>query len=114
VKTLHGQFEFEVQKYLQNDRSISYFELTQQLSEGYVSDRLQELSCYYSNRMSYAEVSQLVERVSGEALLSDQSIWQMVNRKAVEVSEQAEKSVKATLNAAGTSFWGICLSECHD
>jgi hypothetical protein len=98
VKTLHGQFDFEVQKYLQNGNSVSYFELTQQMSGGYVSDRLREMSCYYSNRMSYEEVSGLVERVSGGELLSGQSTWQMVNRKAVEVSEQAEESVKETLN----------------
>jgi hypothetical protein len=98
VKTLHGQFEFELQKYLQDGSSVSYFELTQQMANGYVSDRLQEMSCYYSNRMSYQEVAELVERVSGAALLSDQSIWQMVNRKAVAVSEQVEESVKVRLN----------------
>lgn len=98
MKTVHGQFEFQLQKYLQDGQSVSYFELTEQLSDGYVSRRLQELSAYYSNRMSYAEVELLVERVTGERLLSDQSIWQIVTRKAVVVSEQWKRQVEATLS----------------
>ena len=50
-----------------------------QLKEGYISPRLQELCAYYSNRVSYEEVAKLVERVSGERLLSDQKIWQIVS-----------------------------------
>lgn len=98
VKTLHGQFEFELQKYLRDGSSTSYLELTNQMPDGYVSDRLREMSCYYSNRMSYEEVAKLLERVSGVALLSDQSIWKMVNQKAAKVGEQIKESVKATLN----------------
>jgi hypothetical protein len=66
VKTLHGQFEFRLQKYLQDGQSMSYFDLTEQLTDGYVSNRLQELSAYYSNRMSYEDVAGLVERLTGE------------------------------------------------
>ena len=78
VKTLHGEFEFRLQKYLQEGQSLSYFDLTEQLTDGYVSNRLQELSAYYSNRMSYEDVAGLVERITGERLLSDQTIWQIV------------------------------------
>ncbi|HEY9662121.1 MAG TPA: hypothetical protein V6C65_27005, partial [Allocoleopsis sp.] len=42
------------------------------MKEGYVSVRLQEVAAYYSNRMSYEEVARLIERMSGERLLSDQ------------------------------------------
>lgn len=77
---------------------MSYFELTEQLRESYVTQRLQELSAYYSNRMSYQDVEQLVERVSGEKLLSDQSIWQLVKRKAVQVSQQLQTEVQTTLS----------------
>ena len=98
VKTLHGQFEFKLQKYLQDGQSVSYFDLTEQLRDGYVSSRLQELSAYYSNRMSYEEVEFLVERVTGERLLSDQSIWQIVNRKAVQVSQQWQRQVETSLS----------------
>jgi hypothetical protein len=98
VKTLHGEFEFSLQKYLQAGQSVSYFDLTEQLSSGYVSPRLQELSAYYSNRMSYEEVAGLVERVTGAAVLSDQSIWQIVQRQAVAVSEQWQHQVETTLS----------------
>lgn len=59
-----------------------------------MSDRLQELSGYYSNRMSYEEVARLVERVTGEAVLSDQTIWQIVRDKAIEVSENLKEEVE--------------------
>ena len=41
---------------------------------------------YYSNRLSYQEVEDLVARISGEKLLSDQKIWEIVVNKAVEIS----------------------------
>jgi hypothetical protein len=77
---------------------VSYFDLTEQLTDGYVSHRLQELSAYYSNRLSYEEVADLVERISGERLLSDQSIWQIVQRQAVQVSEQWKSEVETSLS----------------
>ncbi len=36
--------------------------------------------------MSYKEVEKLVERISGEKLLSDQKIWQIIVNKAGQVS----------------------------
>ena len=99
MKTLHGEFEFELQKYLRDGKSVSYFDLTEQMSNGYMSVRLQELSSYYSNRMSYEEVAKLVERVTGSALLSDQTIWQIVNTKAIEVSERLRAEVETTLSS---------------
>jgi hypothetical protein len=63
-----------------------------------VSNRLQELSAYYSNRMSYEEVAGLVERLTGERLLSDQTIWQIVQHKAVQVSEQWKHEVETSLS----------------
>lgn len=98
MKTLHGQFEFRLQKYLQDGQSLSYFDLTEQLTDGYVSNRLQELSAYYSNRMSYEDVAGLVERLTGERLLSDQTIWQIVQHKAVQVSEQWKREVETSLS----------------
>jgi hypothetical protein len=97
LKTLHGEFEFRLQKFLQDNKSVSYFDLTKQLTDRYVSPRLQEFSAYYSNRMSYQEVEYLVERVTGKRLLSDQSIWQIVKDKAVQVCEAIKSEVQATL-----------------
>lgn len=65
IKTVHGQFRFELQKYLNGQERTNYWELTQQLESGYISPRLQELCGYYSNRMSYEQVAKLIETVSG-------------------------------------------------
>ncbi len=62
-----------------------------------MSPRLQELCGYYSNRMSYEEVALLVERISGERLLSDQKIGQIVSAKALKFSQDVYKSITATL-----------------
>jgi len=61
---------FALQKYQFDDRETNYLALTNQLQEGYVSSRLQKFCRYYSNRMSYEEVALLVERTSGERLLT--------------------------------------------
>jgi hypothetical protein len=65
----------------------TYLELTEQLCEGAMSARLAEFSAYYSNRMSYDEVAGLLDRVTGQPLLSDQTIQHLVVAKAVEVSQ---------------------------
>jgi len=75
IKTLHGKFVFSLQKYEFHAQETNYFKLTNQLQEGYISSRLQELCGYYSNRLSYEEVAFLVERITGDKLLSDQKDW---------------------------------------
>ena len=97
IKTLHGKFVFGLQKYQFETQETNYLALTNQLQEGYVSPRLQELCGYYSNRMSYEEVALLVERISGERLLSDQKIGQIVSAKALKLSQDIYKSMTATL-----------------
>jgi len=98
VKTVHGQFRFELQKYLNGQERTNYWELTQQLESGYISPRLQELCGYYSNRMSYEEVALLVERVSGSRLLSDQKISQIVSNKALQLSQEMYKETTEILD----------------
>ena len=39
------------------------------------------------------EVEKLVERITGEDLLSDQKIWQIVSDKALTISQDIQKSV---------------------
>ncbi|RUS92787.1 hypothetical protein DSM107010_72880 [Chroococcidiopsis cubana SAG 39.79] len=58
---------------------------------------MQEFCGYYSNRLSYEEVASLVERVSGERLLSDQKIGQIVSNKALEFSQEIYESTRITL-----------------
>ena len=51
----------------------------------YVSDRLQELAGYYSNRLSYANVAELIHRVTGDRQLSDQKIWQIARGSTLAI-----------------------------
>ncbi len=74
--------------------SCNYFDLTSQLTRGYISSSLQELVAYYSNRLSYQEVEDLLSRVTGERILSDQKIWSIVVNKAIEISQNIEKEIK--------------------
>ena len=37
VKTLHGEFSFELQRYLEGKKSSNYFELTKQMKEDYTA-----------------------------------------------------------------------------
>ena len=46
IKTLHGQFEFYLQKYQTNKKESNYFQLSEQLQERFVSQRLEELCGY--------------------------------------------------------------------
>ncbi len=50
---------------------------------------------YYSNRLSYQEVEDLLERISGDKLLSDQKIWEIVVNKAVEVSSKWQSEIES-------------------
>ncbi len=47
--------------------------------------------------MSYEEVEKLIERQTGEKLLSDQKIWHIVVDKAVEVSLELQADVGTVL-----------------
>jgi hypothetical protein len=93
IKTLNGSFTFKNQRFLDNDSdktSQTYLGLTNQFEDGYTSDSLKEFSTYYANRLSYEETEELVKRTSGEKLLSDQSIHNIVVDKALEQSKQVE------------------------
>ena len=63
--------------------------------EDYISPALREFVAYYSNRLSYQQVEDLVDRVAGEKILSDQKIWEIVVNKAVEVSSQWQNEIEA-------------------
>lgn len=51
---------------------------------------------YYCNRLSFAEVSKLLRRVSGERLVCEQTLWNWVQRKAREVSSALSSEVSAS------------------
>lgn len=79
--------------------SVSFLDIRQGLAAHYISRGLQELSVYYSNRMSYREVAGLVERQCGQRVLSEQTIWQLVQQSAFALSRQVEWEVKSDLAA---------------
>jgi hypothetical protein len=94
IKSLNGIISFKEERFLIEDKEVRYFELTNQFRENYISDRLKELSSYYSNRLSYKEVEGVIERVTGQKQLSDEKIHQIVANKALELSKVKEKEVK--------------------
>ena len=69
-----------------------------------MTPRLQELSAYYSTILSYKEVENLVIRVTGDQQISDQKAWQIVNDKAVKISQFWQDEVEKTLNSKELSF----------
>jgi hypothetical protein len=99
VKTLHGEFEFAQQMYQGAEGTVGFIELTERGENRYVSRGLQELVGYYSNRLSYEEVSGLLERVSGKASLSAQGIWNTVHEHVQVLSEQLTEEYKLELEA---------------
>jgi hypothetical protein len=102
VKGLHGKVAFAVQRLVECETGArhTYFELTEQFQRSYMTPGLQELSAYYSNRMSYAEVEGLLARLSGERLLSDQRIEQLVIDQAVEVSQRWAQAAEGAQEGA--------------
>jgi hypothetical protein len=60
-----------------------------------MSARLAEFSASYSHRMIYDEVAGLLERVTGQPVLSDQTIQHLVVAKAVEGSQQWQSESQA-------------------
>jgi len=98
IKSLQGSLQFNVQRFKMKDTSeeedVTYFDLTNQFKDGYISDRLKEFSSYYSNRLSYEDVEELIKRTTGEKQLSDQKIRGIVVDKARELSKEIEKEVK--------------------
>ena len=90
LKGLHGKLPLQLQRLIEkaNGAGTDYLALTGQFEDNPVSPSLPEVVVYYSNRLSSAEVVGLVQRMTGERLLSDQRIEQLVIEKAVVVSER--------------------------
>lgn len=101
----------------------------EKLSKHHESELLQEFACKYATRLSYEKVSELVSERSGTAPLSDQRIYQIVQKKAMGlVIEQAnlirqEKEKAVNIKVLGVDLYdaeaqeilwfgdGICVSE---
>lgn len=93
LKTIHGAFEFKEQRFLLPDgSSCRYLRLT---GQDLVSLRLREFCLYFLNRLSFAEVAGLLERVTGERLACEQTLWNWAQEKAREVSAALRSEVQA-------------------
>ena len=91
LKTLHGEFEFRLQKYQFEHRlDVSFLGIRQGIPGQSIRRSLQELSVYDSNHMSDREVAGLVEQQCGSPVLSEQTIWQLVQQSAFAPSRQLE------------------------
>ena len=77
-----------MQRFSAGEQATTWREQSQQVLPGQVSRRLGEFSAYYANRVSYEEVAGLIERLTGEKLLSDQRIQQQVVEQAAAISQQ--------------------------
>lgn len=98
IKTLHGSFEFKEQRFLLPDGSC--WRYLKQTGEGLVSSKLREFCLYFSGRLSFAEVARLLERVAGERLACEQTLWNWAQEKASEVSSSLFSEVAATRSMA--------------
>jgi hypothetical protein len=94
IKTIHGSFEFAEQRFVLPDGSRCRY--LQRTGQRLISSGIEEFSLYYSNRLSFAEVGKLLERISGERLMCEQTLWNWVQSKAHEISSALSSEVKAT------------------
>jgi len=94
IKTVHGSFQFSVQRFGAGEQATTWLEQGGQVLPGNVSRRLGEFSAYYANRLSYEEVEGLIERVTGEKLLTDQTIQHQVVAQAAAVSQHWVEEAK--------------------
>lgn len=62
-------------------------ELGGEFEADYISAGLKEIVGYYSNRLSYEEVSRLLERLNGRPVISDQKAEELVIAKAQSISK---------------------------
>jgi hypothetical protein len=98
IKTLHGSFEFKEQRFLLPDGSCCRY--LKRTGQGLVSSKLREFCLYFSGRLSFAEVARLLERVTGERVACEQTLWNWTQQKAREVSASLCSEVAAARSVA--------------
>jgi hypothetical protein len=77
---------------LPNGSSCRYLRRT---GQGLVSSGLRQLCLYYCNRLSFTEVGRLLERITGERVACEQTLWNWAQEKAREVSGALRSEVAA-------------------
>ena len=106
IYTLHGTFDFFKQRLVNaHGTDTDFLEATMQEA---VSCGLEEFCLYYLNRMSFHEVEGLVERVSGQPLVCEQTLWNWALAKALvrdaDLAKQVEAAKSLPLPAIATGL----------
>jgi hypothetical protein len=60
-----------------------------------ISSGIEEFSLYFCNRLSFSEVAKLLERVAGQRLVCQQTLWNWAQEKAHEISAALREEVEA-------------------
>ena len=88
-----------VNKYRKGKQHLDYFDLTDQFQKGHhITAGLMEFLSYYSNRLSFREVEDLLIRVIGSKLISSRHISNIVHDKAIEISNSQKDNVESILS----------------
>jgi hypothetical protein len=92
---LNGVHQFENQRYIDDlGNSSSY--LSSYLGKGFC-----EFICYYSNRLSYRELSELMERMVGKIPYKSRNLQNIVVRESQAIAEynhQENRGIQLSLN----------------
>ena len=93
IRSLHGEIIFSAQTFKNKtlNEYKNYFDFTNQFQDDYISERLKEYSLWLSLDNSYEKIAEVLFRNTGEHILSDQKISQLVISKAKEISISEEK-----------------------
>ena len=94
MQTLHGAFSFTEQKFVAAQcETTSYLTLSRQAHN---SVGLHELCLFACTRMSYATVTDMVERLTGERLVCAQTLSNWIEGKAAEIDALLADAVQTS------------------
>jgi len=79
------------------NESKTYFDFTHEFRDNYISERLQEYTCWLSSINSYANVEEHIKRYTDEQIISGEKIQQIVIQKAKEISKKEELETEKLL-----------------
>lgn len=100
IRSMQGKFEFRVQQFydLLACEYKNWLQLKNYCSlHDYISEGLKAYSAWLSLGSSYEHSSRILERQLGEKILSDQSIYHIVESKATAVSQASKSAVLRVL-----------------
>ena len=97
AETTRRMGDWDAINILGSDRGQSIMEFCQ-FEDGYISERLKEYSSWLSCKLSYKSVEEVLFRHTGEQVLSDQKIQEIVLDTANKVSIKEEQKAEIILS----------------